>query len=144
MRKRRYSVDLQAYMTECEQNYLRLLKLLPENVDEVEYLVEMASHVCTLSIKVKQRCKYTLMLDIALQGAEPWLHDKHFDVRLYDDAKMAEVTGFQRQRKIQPVYVYPNEQMYQQDEKYQQHRFLSECLSTCLENGMSQPLEYVV
>lgn len=138
MQSRRYKVDLSAYMAECEANYLRLMKLLPKNDNQVIYNVQLPNNRKGLIyFRIIERCKYTTMLTVEQEGFAEWLAPSHFDVRIYHDARMVEVTAFQRQQRIQPVYTYPNQKMYQKDEKYQQHRFLSECLINCLENGLS-------
>jgi len=38
-----------------------------------------------------------------------------------------------------PRYTYPNDNMYQEDEKLQQNRFLSDWLEHCLQNGRDCP-----
>ncbi len=138
MQNRRYTVDLRAYMAECEANYLRLMKLLPEDDNEVTYNVQLPNDKhANIHFRVNERCKYTTMMTIEQEGTHGWLSSNHFDIRVYHDADMVEVVAYQKQRRIQPVYSYPNKKMYQKDEKYQQHRFLSECLANCLENGLS-------
>ncbi len=139
MQLRRYTVDLQAYMAECEANYRRLMKLLPVNNDEVVYQVQLPGQSSVLMrMRVLERCKYTTMMTIEQACLGDWLPDYHFEVRIYHDAKMAEVISFQKQGRMRPVYGYPNEKMHQKDEKFQQHYFLSECLANCLKNGFSE------
>ncbi len=58
-------------------------------------------------------------------------------VRLYHDAKCAEVIGFQDQRAFKAVYGYPNRQMRHPDEKVQVNRFLGEFLHMCITHGIS-------
>ena len=48
---------------------------------------------------------------------------------------MLEVGMFQSHRQVAARYRYPNDQMFQQDEKYQQNRFLADWLEHCLHNG---------
>ena len=76
------------------------------------------------------------------QHAEPrWLGRLRVEVRAYHDASMLEVGMFQSHRKVAVRYQYPNKNMYQQDEKSQQNRFLADWLEHCLQNGhASQPL----
>jgi hypothetical protein len=50
---------------------------------------------------------------------------------------MLEVGMFQSHRQIAPRYQYPNDRMFQQDEKSQQNRFLADWLEHCLQNGRS-------
>ena len=137
MPNRRYKVDLQAYMAECEANYLRLMKLWPEREDEFYYQVELPENrSAMIHFRVVERCRYTTMMTIEQEGAGEWLPNSHFEIRVYHDVAMVEVVAYQKQRGIQPRYSYPNQYMYQKDEKYQQHRFLSACLANCLDNGL--------
>lgn len=56
-------------------------------------------------------------------------------VRLYHDATVAEVIGWEGQRKFEARNDYPNKKMYQTDEKAQLNRFLGELLERCLTDG---------
>ena len=56
-------------------------------------------------------------------------------VRLYHDAKLAEVVSYQGERRFEPRYSYPNQRMRQQDEKQQVNRLLAEWLDHCLARG---------
>ena len=58
-------------------------------------------------------------------------------VRMYHDAKVAEVLAWEGHRRLRPRYEYPNRSMYQSDEKLQINQFLGECLSLCLNKGRS-------
>ena len=69
------------------------------------------------------------------QGSSRWLRNLNIEVRAYHDARMLEVGMFQSHRRIEPRYQYPNENMMQQDEKYQQNRFLADWLENSLANG---------
>ena len=59
------------------------------------------------------------------------------EVRAYHDAGMLEVGAFQSHRRMEARYRYPNDHMYQQDEKSQQNHFLADWLEHCLKNGRS-------
>lgn len=133
-----YKVNLQNHMAECEANYWRLLKLLPQGEDAACYAVQLPDgKTAHIELKLEQRCRYTSMITLTRQqgGLLGGLHQ--FEIRAYHDATLAEVTGFQQHRRIRPRYHYPNESMYQQDEKWQQNRFLSEVLIHCLKNGLA-------
>ena len=56
-------------------------------------------------------------------------------VRLYHDARMAEVISNQDVQQIKPRYDYPNEKMHLPDEKQQVNYFLKEWLQLCLKLG---------
>lgn len=142
---RRQTVDLCTYMADSEANYRRILKLLPEAADEMVYHVGLpGGQSMQVLFRVEQRCRYTTMLSIEQSGAGPWLAATHFEVRLYHDARMAEVFACQRRGRVYPVHEYPNANMFQPDEKLQQHRFLTECLRHCLQNGFSEMADPVL
>ena len=56
-------------------------------------------------------------------------------IRLYHDARMAEVLSTQDIKQVKSRYDYPNNQMHQQDEKQQTNQFLNEWLHLCLRLG---------
>ena len=132
-------------MADCEANYWRIMKLLPDNVDVRLYHVQ-GPHDETLQLvlKVEERCRYTTMLGIEQEGWGDWIGRIHFTVRLYHDARMAEVFSCQKRGRVRSTYQYPNKAMFQPDEKFQQHRFLSECLANCLKNGLMQTPQSVL
>ena len=59
-------------------------------------------------------------------------------VRLYHDARTAEVIEIQKQRRFDPVYKYPNRKMRARDEKVQINKYLGEFLGNCLTNGIAE------
>ncbi len=120
-------------------NYVQLNKLLP-------YLGEQAERVFGLPpdkdergkvrCVVNERCKYTTTVTLHQDNVlTEWLPETSITVRLYHDARMAEVLSFQKDRQIKPSYPYPNKNMYQPDEKWQHNHFLGEWLSYCLHYG---------
>ena len=133
----RYSVDLAALHATCESNYARLLQLFPdyETANCREFHLEDGQRVC---IDVVERCRYTTLMRVCQKGGSPgWLAVPRFDLRVYHDARMVEVTSFQSQRLTAPRYDYPNPSMHARDEKAQQNLFLAEWLSHCLARGHS-------
>ena len=56
-------------------------------------------------------------------------------MRLYHDARMAEVCVSQQISRLQSSYHYPNEKMHHRDEKEQCNHFLAEWLRFCLAHG---------
>ena len=136
-------MDLAAQMAECEANYARIMQLLPDmdTVDQRQFSVDLAgSESQQFRIAVKERCKYTTMVDISRQSehaSKPWATAPSFSLRVYHDARMAEVVAFDRHRRLQAKYDYPNDNMYQRDEKSQLNTFLGEWLSHCLKYGQA-------
>jgi uncharacterized protein YqiB (DUF1249 family) len=64
-------------------------------------------------------------------------------IRMYHDAKSAEVVEYQHQNRFLGSYEIPNRRMRQRDEKVQLNQFLGEYLRYCLAVGgaMDVPLE---
>lgn len=136
MAKGRHKIDLDAYLLACELNYLRLIKLLPgELQDNYRFSIELpGNHSSDVVISVTERCKYTTMLQIEQQSDLSWLNH-HLELRLYHDVKSCDITAFQGHRNLWPVYDYPNQRMYQPDEKEQQQHYLTRLLGYCLDHG---------
>ncbi|WP_121345194.1 DUF1249 domain-containing protein, partial [Pseudomonas aeruginosa] len=65
----------------------------------------------------------------------PWLPAPRLEVRVYHDARMAEVIGAEQARRLMAIYPYPNQAMHQPDEKNQLNLFLGEWLAHCLACG---------
>ena len=135
MKNPNYQVDLNAHLADCEMNYLRLQKLLPSPLQAGEELcIGVGNHA--LSISVRECAPYTSFLDLRLAQAktQAWAAMR-LQVRIYHDAQLAEVTGSQQVHALRQRYNYPNQQMFQRDEKAQLNRFLGEWLSQCLRHG---------
>lgn len=143
--KVRYKVDLPLQMAECEINYIRLTKLLVNNQlpalrDEFRFMVARGEQHWLHLLCVIERSPYTTTLELsreALDTSSNWLKMPKLTLRMYHDAKLAEVLAWEGHKRLRPRYEYPNQSMYQNDEKYQLNRFLGEWLTVCLEHGHS-------
>lgn len=139
MPKKRYRVDLPAHMAECDANYLRLMKLFPalreEDVSVFGVMIGDESH--RVQLNVMERGPYTTLVELEQLPWAPWSARPRMLIRLYHDARSAEVVECHGARHFRPVYDYPNRQMHLPDEKAQVNRLLSEFLSLCLRNGMA-------
>lgn len=137
--KKSYTPNLSKLMSDCEINYHRLMRLLPEIDDLEEWRFGVDANTDKLkqvSIHVVERSKYTTTVAVAQESLlDDWVPKPTLTVRLYHDAQMAEVLTFQRNRYIRQTYLYPNEKMFQPDEKAQLNVFLGEWLEFCLRSG---------
>jgi uncharacterized protein YqiB (DUF1249 family) len=128
-------------MAECDANYLRLAKLIPEldARDERRLTVHLGNRDVNVGIRVLERSPYTTHIELTqlpvLDGLAFDLPAPRMIVRLYHDARSAEVVEYQNERHFKSRYSYPNGEMRQRDEKAQVNRFLSEFLAACLEHG---------
>lgn len=129
---------LAIHHADCEVNFLRLEKLLPG------FAAGQSRHIGTrlprggldvLHLRVAERCPYTA--EVAVRQQQPvWgARGAEFTVRAYLDARMAEVVGCARVRRLLARYEYPNPAGLARDEKWQANRLLGEWLAHCLAEG---------
>lgn len=142
--KKRYSIDLPRHMAVCDANYLRLLKLFPDmrETAALEFDVSPGAEPVKVRLHVIERGPFTtlvglthLLADDAPEDVPP--PEPTFKIRIYHDARSAEVIEYQRQKRFDAVYEYPNPRMRQRDEKAQVNRFLGEVLAHCLRFGVA-------
>lgn len=140
----RYHIDLSQLQAICEENYLRVIKLMPAMAvqDEQRIVIDVGEGPSqALVMRVLERCRYTTVLQLTHEKGDDWLAPPRMEIRLYHDANMAEVVAAYNRRRFTGVYPYPNEQMLQPDEKTQLNRFLGEWLGHCQRFGQSaQPV----
>ena len=143
MKKKKAPVDLAGQMAECEANYARLMKLMPDmsQHDERQFMVRLPAGMSVqFRLRVAERCKYTTMmefsqLDDCFSGQLDWAPAPHFNLRVYHDARMAEVSAFHGNHRLRSSYSYPNKAMFHRDEKAQLNLLLGEWLKHCLDHG---------
>ena len=148
--KMRYKVDLKRYMADCDANYVRLMKLFPEMGEGQERKIGLHhGEDCVLCLSVLEQTPYTTLVQLGQEmddqeiesqkcennSSDTWLRLPVLRLRLYHDARVAEVVLCEGDRRAYPRYEYPNKRMYHQDEKAQWNQFLAEWLSHCLEHG---------
>ena len=138
--RRRQRHNLQRLHGECELNYVRLLKLMPgpsklgQSI-RVDFTHESKSG---MQICIDEITPYTCLLSIAAESARPeWLPEIQIKVRIYHDAKMAEVVEWCNDRTI-PWELAEKSSMQASDEKWQWNMFLSDLLAHGLSHGMSK------
>lgn len=130
-RKDRYRLDFPALMAQCEENYgrlQRLLALLGEGEDALALVLSAGERERAVRLEVLERCPYTTMLRLVMAAPHGHLPDTALEVRMYHDARSAEVIGMSSHQRARARYPYPNAMMHQQDEKHQWNRFLADWL----------------
>ncbi len=142
-KSKKHSVDLPAHMAECDVNYHKLHKLF-QNMrleDEQSLQVLFFEQIFSIKLIVLDRGPYTTTIGISQTNeTEEWVLIPNISVRVYHDAKSAEVIKIDNQNVFHGVYEYPNRKMRQPDEKEQINKFLGEALSLCIENGVGPDL----
>ncbi len=141
--KIRYCPNLASDGAECDANYIRLCRLMPEmaNNDKIEFGIASKHHESTrIRMEVVERCRYTTIVDMYFSDMNPlaanhWVGLSAMQIRIYHDLKTAEVVSCDHVRQFKSRYEYPNAKMQHPDEKSQMNHFLGEILSHCLANG---------
>jgi len=137
--RERYRVDLLELQAACEANYVRLMRLLPDmrnDPDTRRIAMSQGDRLLgVLVLTVTESCPYTTTVQVRQEHCLPWLPVPKMDVRVYHDARMAEVISAENARRFRGIYSYPNAQMHQPDEKNQLNLFLGEWLGHCLACG---------
>jgi len=139
MRRRPYNIDLTKHLAQCDGNYLRISRLMPDirRTNRRRFRIFRDAHAPLVTIEVVERSRYTTVLTVCQEEAGRGVSATRLKVRLYHDTRCAEVIEYQGQRRFQPVYRYPNAEMRQPDEKAQVNRFLGEFLDACLRHGVA-------
>ncbi|MDA9556351.1 DUF1249 family protein [Vibrio sp.] len=137
-----YHVDLLELMRIYETNYAKLNALVPiSSVAGDIYCYQAVDQ--SYQITVIEITKYTSLVEVFQIGEMPIFPLPKLSVRLYHDARVAEVIGGYGKLYVKPIYDYPNDKMRQKDEKAQLNRFLRDWLNFCLKHGIRRtPIDW--
>ncbi len=139
--RERYKVDLPLQMAECEANYVRLTKLTGDQAQsEFRFMIAQGLQQWLHLLRILERSRYTTTLELSRTSialSSEWIAMPRLTLRMYHDAKLAEVLAWEGHKRLRPRYEYPNQSMYQSDEKFQLNRFLGEWLELCLNHAFT-------
>jgi len=125
---------------ECERNYQRLQLAMPDSrilgaSTRLHYRDQPQNG---MRVEIIEVTKYTSTLLIVADNTGPeWLPEIEIKVRVYRDARMAEVIEWCSDRTI-PWALSEQKGMQARDEKWQWNMFLSELLSQGLRHGITE------
>lgn len=128
-----------------EENYRLLQALLPElPAEENRFRMVSASGGPLLQIHILQRCPYTTILELAMPFDAGSFHlpDLHMQLRLYHDARVAEVAAYQGCSRLPAPYQVNRYAPYLVDEKRQINRLLHELLHYCQRRDFQLMIEH--
>ena len=143
-RRKRYQPNLVSLMSLCANNYFLLVKVQADQTQLGEQRHFFISEHLAYKVTVNEVTRYTSLITFEQIVFEqktlenktlPSAFQPRMSIRLYHDARMAEVISSQDIHQVKPRYDYPNAQMHQQDEKQQINQFLNEWLHLCLQLG---------
>jgi hypothetical protein len=141
--KKQYRPNVSSLINLCEVNYMLLLRLIADKEYVGEQRCFFISDFLSYTILITEVTRYTSLItmtqDTRIDGYNlTHLSHPKMVIRLYHDARLAEVISNQDIRHIKPRYDYPNNQMHQPDEKQQINVFLKEWLQLSLQLGQSE------
>lgn len=139
---RRYQPYVPDFLSLCERNYAQLRHLLPREGQVGDAVQIQVSALDKYEVRLQELCKFTSTVRIEhiqtpalTERLTGWLRPQ-FEVRLYHDARLAEVVACQHVRQFKAVYDYPNTDMLQPDEKRQINLLLRDWLNLCRAQGL--------
>ena len=135
---------LRDFLSVAEANYALVMRVAPSlraGADLAIGVTGPSGVTAEVRFTVRERGPFTTLFDVAeTHATDGWVVPMAATVRLCHDARVAEVTEYHRQRRLQARYPYPNPAMLQPDEKLQVNRLLGEWLAHCLRWGESRSL----
>ncbi len=114
-----------------EKNYRFLRRLLPfAHGAPTGLLAEARLGGDRVRVRLVENSPYTQVVELRhdFAGDSGFLPAVEFLVRLYHDARVAEVIRYQNQRRFRGRYDYPNARMFHPDEKRQTNLLLHDWL----------------
>lgn len=111
-----------------EENYRLLHSLLPQLENAANHV--LGKGIFALHVAVEAMGPYTLSARISAQlgGKDSLPPPLYLEARIYRDARLVEVTGYQNCRNIPPRYLAKQSRGHVRDERYQVNRLLYELL----------------
>lgn len=148
--RKAYKPDLNEFLSQCEVNYLLLVRLIPEltelygksqtNQPRITQWF-LSSPVLNLNLATTEIARYTTTLDLLIDSPKiEVLQSEKLIIRLYHDVQMLEVMEGSGPGALKAIYEHVNSGHKPVDEKRQVNRFIGECLRTCLS---AEPVEHV-
>ncbi len=122
-----------------EINYRLLLKLMPDMSSLPDQFSLSGKDLRTVSFKVVERCKFTTSITIThdLQSNNLFVVNPSVKIRIYHDARLAEVVACQQGSKFFAVYPFILARIPFQNEKRDINLFLREWLNYCIRQKYS-------
>ncbi len=135
--KSNYQPRVAKLLSVCQFNYTYLQQLL-HLLDEQRTSIEFDE--IRLNLNTQDNSTYTETFELNMSWTKvSFLPDLSMTIRLYHDARLAEVLTYQQVSRLLAVYKYPNDNMHQPDEKYRVNAFLQHVLKSCLELVVKNP-----
>ena len=130
-----YFPDVQDWLIQGERNYRTIMRMFGDLHTREQRVFSGSetndSNPAPIKLSVTHRSKYTTSLELVPQLPQPSHMVSILHLRLYHDVGVAEVVLPGPKHILKGVYPYPNEAMYQVDEKAQLNQLLGQWLAQC-------------
>lgn len=142
-KKAQYKPDLNELLSQCELNYILLIRLCPslnnsepkarsltdsKTSNDIAQFTDDSNSIY-LSLDIVDGAKYTTTMKLFIKSPKIKLnHSIELIVRLYHDAKMLEVMEGSGPSALKAIYQKTDKEQKMVDEKRQVNRFVGECL----------------
>jgi len=131
----KYKPKLPDFLALCERNYAQLNRYVSHEAGDGQSTVIQVSEQHSYRLTVIDVARFTTTLQIELVDQHEHYFRPNFVVRLYHDARVAEVLACQQISRFKARYDYPNTDMLQPDEKRQINLLLRDWLKLCAVQG---------
>ncbi|MGH8177263.1 MAG: DUF1249 domain-containing protein [Steroidobacter sp.] len=128
-------------MSLYESNYIRLAWLVP-NLSSVQgALISRVDGDCPLHLAVDERCRYTTTLHLTyiFEDAAGSIADPDLMIRIYHDARLAEVQGCARWRRHPMLESIRSQLSRDLSDRWLRNIMLNKWLDYCVERGHRFP-----
>jgi len=116
----------------CESNYHKLLRLIPNLQALDTTAIGHHDENPALHLAILARDRYTLTIALSHRFKQASTHQASVTIRVYLDAKLAEVISDHDRPAVASVYRNPGRSVEIQDYKWQLNYFLQKWLDHCL------------
>lgn len=118
-----------------DENYRKVMTLAPELHYLTQPVLFRNHRDLELELRVVERTRFTTTaaVRLRLKIESRWVTDPSLTLRLYHDARVAEVISYQNRSPHAPLYPCPNPAMYSRFEKRRVNEFLGRMLDFCLQ-----------
>ncbi|MGI9291400.1 MAG: DUF1249 domain-containing protein [Gammaproteobacteria bacterium] len=126
-------------MTLYEANYIKFMQLVPALSQRKGEFISQRPEDCDLHLTIEQQSKYTCELRLTYLFTEEQTNGELFDpdliVRIYYDARMAEVYSWINQHRHTVLHALNNECRSQMSERWARNIMLSKWLDYLSDRG---------
>jgi uncharacterized protein len=128
-------------MSLYESNYIRLAWLVPDLNAIEQPLISNVTGDCPLHLAVDERSRYTttLRLTYVFDGVDGPLADPDLQIRVYHDARLAEVQSCARWHKHSMLESLRSQLAQQLGDRWLRNVMLNKWLDYCVERGHGFP-----